>query len=52
LLFEVTVAEKTGYAKTEIKCLLDKSEKILKSSKMHNNYCEALREFSRKILKV
>jgi len=40
------------YAKTEIKCLLDKSEKILKSSKMHNNYCEALREFSRKILKV
>jgi geranylgeranyl diphosphate synthase type I len=46
---------KTGslsYAKDEVKYLLDKSDKIIKSLKMNNLYRKTLQEFSKEILKV
>ena len=40
------------YAKGEINRLLDKSEKIIQTSKINNKYRETLKDFSRKILAI
>ncbi|MFA5311583.1 MAG: polyprenyl synthetase family protein [Candidatus Omnitrophota bacterium] len=40
------------YAKNEIKSLIDRSKKILASTKIKHNYRKALEDFSGKILKV
>ncbi len=53
LIFMRNLLIKSGsldYAKKEISKLLDKSERIIKTSGMRKNYLEALMNFSRKIL--
>jgi geranylgeranyl pyrophosphate synthase len=40
------------YAKGEINRLLDKSERIIRTSKINNQYRETLKDFSRKILAI